>query len=183
MGLLQIILIVFRSLVSTHAALAAENLALRQQLAVLRQGVKRPKFRPRDRLFWVVLSRLWKGWRSCLHVAQPATVVKWHREGFKRYWRWKSRHGKPGRPKLDTEIRDLIRQMSRENPLWGAPRIVSELKLIGHVVAKSTVEKYMVRATKPPSQTWKTFLDNHARDIAAIDFFTVVCPAKLRTNQ
>ena len=173
MGILRIILVFLRALLGSRAALAMENLALRQQLAVLRQSVKRPRFRPRDRLFWVVLSQLWKGWRSCLHVAQPATVVRWHRQGFKCYWRWKSQHGQPGRPKLDAEIRDLIRQMSRENPLWGAPRIVSELKLIGHALAKSTVEKYMIRATKPPSQTWKTFLDNHVRDIAAIDFFTV----------
>ena len=157
----------------SRAALAAEDLALRQQLAVLRRSVKRPKLRARDRLFWVLLYRLWKDWRSSLHMVQPGTVVKWHRQGFRLFWRWKSRRRKPGRPKVDAEIRDLVRRMSRENPLWGAPRILSELKLLGYALAKSTVEKYMIRGMKPPSQTWKTFLDNHVVDIAAIDFFTV----------
>ena len=173
MGLLRIILVVLRALVRSRSALAAENLALRQQLAVLRRSVKRPKFRPRDRLFWVWLFRFWKDWRSSLHIVQPATVVKWHRQGFKVYWRWKSRPDKPGRPKVDLEIRQLIRRMSRENPLWGSPRIMAELLLLGLNVGKSTVEKYMVRGDRPPSQTWRTFLDNHIRDIAAIDFFTV----------
>ena len=173
MGILRIILVFLRALFSTHAALAAENLALRQQLAVLRQSVKRPKFRPQDRLFWVVLSQLWKGWRSCLHVAQPATVVKWHRQGFKRYWRWRFRGQKPGRRQINAEIRDLIRQMSRDNSTWGAPRILSELKLLGYTVAERTVAKYMVRNNKTSPQNWRTFLKNHASGIAAIDFFTV----------
>jgi transposase InsO family protein len=93
--------------------------------------------------------------------------------GFKLYWRWKSRAGKPGRPPIEREIRNLIRQMSKENPTWGSPRIVSELALLGHDVAENTVAKYMVRHRKPPSQTWRTFLDNHVPDIAACDFFTV----------
>ena len=106
-------------------------------------------------------------------MLQPATVVRWQREAFKRYWRWQLRSKKPGRPKSDAEIRQLIRQMSQENPLWGAPRILSELQLLGHSVAAWTVAKYMVCDIKPPSQTWKTYLDNHLQDIAAIDFFTV----------
>ena len=174
MGASRIVFVLLRALMSSQAALTVENLALRQQLAVLRRSVKRPKLRARDRLFWVLLSRLWKGWRSSLHIVQADTVVKWHRQGFKLFWRWKSGRGKPGRPKVDAEIRDLVRRMFRQNPLWGAPRILSELKLLGYAVAKSTVEKYMIRGTKPPSQTWKTFLDNHVGDIAAIDFFTVL---------
>ena len=114
-----------RALFATQAALAAENLLLRQQLIVLRRSVKRPQLRNRDRLFWIVVCRLWKRWRSSLHILQPATVVRWHREGFKRYWRWRSRSKKLGRSKIDAEIRQLIKQMSAENPLWGAPRILS----------------------------------------------------------
>jgi transposase InsO family protein len=155
------------------AHLAAENLALRQQLAVCKQSVKRPKLRPRDRVFWVWLSRLWPDWRSALAIVQPDTVVGWHRMGFKLYWSWKSNAGKPGRPCIDREIRVLIRRMSRENPTWGAPRILSELLLLGYEVAEGTVAKYMVRQQKPPSQTWRTFLSNHVPDIAACDFFTI----------
>jgi len=140
---------------------------------VYRHIVKRPKLRMRDRIFWVLLSRLWPNWRSALAIVQPETVIKWHRQGFKLYWRWKSRRGKPGRPCIEREIRDLIRRMSRENPTWGAPRILSELLLLGYDVAEGTVAKYMVRTRKPPSQEWRTFLANHVPDIAACDFFTV----------
>jgi len=111
--------------------------------------VATPKRRPRDRIFWVVLSRLWPNWRSALAIVQPETVIKWHGQGFKLYWRRKSRPGKPGRPPIEREIRDLIRRMSRENPTWGAPRIVSELALLGHDVAEETVAKYMVRTRIP----------------------------------
>jgi putative transposase len=153
--------------------LAAENLALRQQVAVYKHSGKRPKLRPRDRLFWVWLSRLWSNWRSALAIVQPETVIQWHRRGFQLYWRWKSRARKPGRPCIDQGLRTLIRRMSRENPLWGAPRILSELLLLGYKVAEGTVAKYMSRPRKPPSQTWRTFLANHAADIVACDFFTV----------
>ncbi len=118
------------------------------------------------------LSRLWADWRSSLLIVKPDTVIKWHRDGFRLYWRWKSR-GKPGRPRIDTEIRRLIRRMCRENVTWGAPRIHSELALLGYVVAESTIARYMIRHRKPPSQTWRTFLENHIGDIAAIDFFVV----------
>jgi transposase InsO family protein len=107
-----------------------------------------------------------------LLIVQPETVIGWHRQGFRLYWRWKSRT-KQGRPCVAREIRDLIRRMSRENPLWGAPRIQSELRLLGHDVADSTVARYMVRQHKPPSQNWRTFLSNHMKQTAAIDFFTV----------
>jgi len=172
MGIVTTIVLFLRALLVPRAALVAENLALRQQLAVLQVSAKRPRLRKRDRLFWVWLSRLWANWRSCLMIVKPETVIRWHREGFRLYWRWKSRK-KRGRPKTDAEIRKLIRRMARDNPLWGAPRIQSELALLGHYVAESTVAKYMGRARKPPSQTWRTFLENHIGDIVAIDFFVV----------
>jgi putative transposase len=100
-------------------------------------------------------------------------VIRWHRQGFKRFWRWKSRRNSPGRPMIDAKLRALIRRLSSENPTWGAPRIHGELSKLGYAVNESTVAKYMVRHPKPPSQTWRSFLKNHAKDIAACDFFTV----------
>ena len=120
----------FRSLFFSRISLATEILVLRQQLLVLNRTVKRPNLRPRDRLFWVCLSRLWKDWRDALIIVKPDTVIKWHREGFRLYWRWKSK-APIGRPTIDKEIRELIRRISSENPLWGAPRIQSELHLLG----------------------------------------------------
>ncbi len=172
MWLLRTIVLFLRTLLRDRAELAMENLALRQQLAILEQTAKRPRLRTRDRVFWVWLSRLWSSWRSCLVIVQPDTVTRWHRQGFKLYWRWKSRR-EAGRPKIDTEIRRMIRRMSRENPLWGVPRIQSELALLGYTVAESTVAKYKIRRPRPPSQTWRAFLDNHICDIVAVDFFTV----------
>jgi transposase InsO family protein len=107
-----------------------------------------------------------------LAIVKPETVIRWHKQSFKLYWRWKSRK-RLGRPRIDAEIRRLIRRMCRENATWGAPRIQSELALLGYHVAESTVTRYMVRHRKPPSQTWRTFLENHVSDIAAIDFFVV----------
>ena len=154
--------------------LAAENLALRQQLAVRQRGAKRPRLRRRDRIFWVWLSRFWSNWRSAMLIVRPDTVVRWHRQGFKLYWTWKSRGGrKGGRPKVDWDVRNLIRRMSRENLTWGVPRIRAELALLGHEVAESTGRKYIDWSGKPSSPTWRSFLKNHAKDIAAIDFFTV----------
>ena len=172
MDLIRLILGFLRAFVFPHTALVTENLALRQQLAVLQVSAKRLRLRQRDRVFWVWLSRLWSGWRSCLMIVKPETVIGWHRQGFRLYWRWKSRK-KPGRPKTEDAIRSLIRRMARENLTWGAPRIQSELALLGHTVAESTVAKYMERQHKPPSQTWRTFLDNHVPDIVAVDFFVV----------
>jgi len=173
MSLIQMVLALVRSLVRDWVELAAENLALRQQLAVLREKTKRPSLRQRDRIFWAILSGIWSNWRSALLIVQPDTVVRWHRQGFRIFWRWKSRTGKVGRPITEAEIRRLISRMSRENPRWGVPRIQSELALLGHVVSEATVRKYRIRTRKPPSQTWRTFLDNHLTDIVAIDFFTV----------
>ncbi len=173
MAWVQVIFIFLRAAVRSQAELAAENLALRQQLAVLEQGSKRPRLRNRDRIFWTWIARLWSNWRSVLVIVQPETVIRWHKQGFRLYWRWKSRSRKPGRPKIDAEIRKLIRRMSLENPTWGTPRIRSELRLLGYEASKATVDKYRVRHRKPPSQTWRTFRDNHVRDIVAVDFFTV----------
>jgi len=173
MGVWKTIAWFLRALVVRKCRLAVENLALRQQLAIYNQSIKRPKLRPRDRVFWVWLSRIWYDWNSALVIVKPETVIRWHRQGFRLYWRWKSRTDRPGRPKMEQEVRDLIRRMSRENSTWGAPRIQSELALLGYTVAERTVAKYMLRTCKPPSQTWRTFLENHAHDLAAIDFFTV----------
>ncbi len=172
MDLIRLILGFFRAYLLARTALAAENLALRPQLAVLRRSVRRPRLKSHDRIFWVWLSRLWANWKSSLVIVKPETVIRWHRDGFRLYWRWKSRK-KPGRPKIDAEIRRLIRRMSRENATWGAPRIQSELALLGCTADQSTVAKYMYRHLKPPSQTWRTSLASHVRDIAAIDFFVV----------
>jgi putative transposase len=172
MGVVTGVVLFIRAMFASRATIAAENLALRHQLGVLQRSVKRPRLRQHDRIFWVWLSRLWADWRSSLMIVKPDTVVRWHQQGFKLYWRWKSR-GKPGRPKIDAEIRSLIRRICRENTTWGAPRIHSELALLGFTIDETTVAKYMIRNRKPPSQTWRTFLENHVRDIAAIDFFVV----------
>jgi putative transposase len=173
MEAMKVVFLFLRSLLVSRAALSAENLALRQQLAILKPRTKRPKLRRRDRLFWVWLSRLWSGWTSVLIIVKPETVLRWHRAGFRLFWRWKSRQRRRGRPKVDREIREMIRWLSAENPSWGAPRILSELKMLGYDVAESTVAKYMSRPRKSPSQSWRTFLENHVKDIAAVDFFTV----------
>src|SRR5215470_5170416 len=141
------------SLILPRTALAAENLALHQQLAVLNRKNHRPQLHRRDRFFWVILSRLWKNWRGVLIIVKPETVIKWRRQGFKLYWRWKSK-APVGRPKIDKEIRELIGKMSRENPLWGVPRIQAELSLLGFEVAQLTVAKYRIKTPKPSSQTW-----------------------------
>ncbi len=161
------------SLFKSRRQLTLENLALRQQLAMLKSSVRRPRVSPADRLFWILFSKYVDGWRSMLHALHPNTVVRWHREGFRRYWTWKSRRQHAGRPSVDIEIRKLIRQMQAENVGWGAPRIHGELLKLGIDLSQATVSKYMVRQKKPPSQTWRTFLENHTDCIAGIDFFTV----------
>jgi transposase InsO family protein len=161
------------SLFQSHRRLALENLALRQQLAMLKSSVKRPHASALDRLFWVLFAKYVNGWRAMLHALHPDTVVRWHREGFRRYWRWKSRRQRVGRPPVDREIRDLIREMQSTNTGWGAPRIHGELLKLGIEISPATVSKYMARHPKPPSQTWRTFLENHVADLASIDFFTV----------
>jgi putative transposase len=173
MRILLALLAVFRSVFRSRAALELENLALRHQLNVLKCSVKRPQLTPADRYFWVVLSRVWLDWRSALAIVQPDTVIAWHRKGFRLFWTWKIRRGKPGRPAVSREVRELIRRMSRENPLWGAPHIHGELLKLGITIGETSVAKYMVRDRKPPSQTWRTFLDNHVKTLVSVDFFTV----------
>ena len=159
---LRAIVAVFRAIFTTKADLMVENLALRQQLNVLRRKVGRPRLRKLDRVFWLWLARSWKGWRGSLIVVTPETVVRWHRQGFKYYWTWKSRH-KGGRPAVAREDRDLIRRMSRANPLWGAPRIHGELLKLGIDISQATVGKYMVRHRKPPSPTWRAWAQRSRR--------------------
>ena len=134
-------------------------------------GTKRVCLKPSDRKLWVVLSRLWTGWQA-LAIVQPATVIRWHREGFRRFWTRKSCR-REGRPELDREVRALIRKMSTSNPTWDAPRIRNELAKAGISVSRSTVAKYMIRQRKPPSPTWRTFLDNHVKDLVSLDLFVV----------
>ena len=168
---LGILLGTLKSALRSRRELALENLALRQQLAAVKLRHPKPRLTDTDRLFWVLLSRVWKNWRTSLHLVQPGTVVRWHRQGFRYYWRWKSR-GR-GRLKIDPELKVLIRQMSRANPLWGAPRIHGELLKLGIDVSEATVSRYMLRRRGPPSQSWRSFLDNHAGELISIDFFTV----------
>ena len=157
----------------SKSALEAENAALRQQIIVLRRKLRgRIRFSNGDRLFFVWVCRLFPSISRAMLIIRPDTLVRWQRAGFRCYWRWKSRV-RIGRPRVDHELRALIRRMSAENPLWGAPRIHGELLKMGFEVAQSTVAKYMIKRRGPPSQTWRTFLRNHAPDIAAIDLFVV----------
>jgi transposase InsO family protein len=153
--------------------LEAENLFLRHQLNIaLRRALPRPRLYGSDRALLVWITGIWPNLLDLSQVVKPETILRWHRFGFKAFWRWKSRN-RAGRPKIDRGLRDLIRRICRENPLWGAPRIHGELLMLGFNVAQSTVSKYMMRRRKPPSQSWKTFLRNHAEAIAAIDMCVV----------
>ena len=162
-----------RLLVRSRAALHLEIIALRHQLAVVnrsrRQGLRLTSV---DRMLWAWLSRSWCGWRSAVHIVTPVTVLAWHRRGFRLFWTWKSRH-RTGRPAVPHDVRALMREISTANPLWGAPRIHGELLKLGISVSQSTVAKYMRRHQRPPSQTWRTFLTNHASQIMAADLFVV----------
>ena len=138
----------------SRQALALENIAIRHQLEVLQRNAKRPRLKPNDRAFWVVLSRFLPSWQQHLTIVQPDTVIRWHRAGWRIYWRWKSKPG-PGRPKVPLEVRTLIRQMSLDNRLWGAPQIHGEFMKLGYDICESTISKYMVMSTGAPSQTWQ----------------------------
>jgi transposase InsO family protein len=141
--------------------------------ATLRAGLRsRVALQLADRLLWAWLSRAWAGWRDVLVFVQPSTVIAWQRRRFREHWARLS-YGRPGRPEVAKSIKDLIRRMSSANPGWGSPRIVGELAKLGIRVAKSTVEKYMVRPPTPPSPTWRAFLDNHVKDLVSVDFFVV----------
>ena len=157
----------------SRASLEAEILVLRHQLNVVRRrSPKRPTFSNFDRLIFARLYGLAPNVLSSLAIVKPETVIRWHRSGFRLYWRWKSQ-SLGGRPKLSADIRQLIREISLANPLWGAPRIHGELLKLGIDVGQTTVAKYMARNRKPPSQGWKTFLRNHADGIASMDLFVV----------
>src|ERR1700687_6114348 len=167
------LLLVALSRLKSRASLEAENLVLRQHVIVLsRKSRSRARLRNIDRLIFVWLYRFFPSILNAITVVKPETIIRWHRRGFRAYWRWKS-HRRGGRPKIDREIRYLNRGMSKENPLWGAPRIHGELLMLGIEVAQSTVARYMTRKQGPSSQGWKTFLRNHAAGIASIDLFVV----------
>jgi hypothetical protein len=172
-GLLCFVLTILASPFKSKLRLETENAVLRHQLNVLRRRLHgRIRLTNRDRWFFIQLYRWFPSILQVLMIVRPETLVRWHRAGFHCYWRWKSRP-LGGRPQIETELRVLIRRMSVENPLWGAPRIHGELLKLGFVVAQSSVAKYMVRRRGPPSQGWRTFLRNHAPDIAAMDLFVV----------
>jgi transposase InsO family protein len=173
MDLFKLILHVLGSLFKSRAKLEAENLVLRQQVNVLRrQAPKRPLLHNTDRLLFVWLYRWFPSLLAAIAIVRPATVVRWHRAGFRAYWRWRSRNP-VGRPRVSAELRKLIGEMSRANPLWGAPHIHGELLKLGFEIAQSTVARYMCRGPWPPSQGWRTFLKNHIDGIAAIMSFGV----------
>src|ERR1700726_2222733 len=172
-GLFYFALAALASPFKSKLRLVAENAVLRHQLIVLRR--RRPgrvRLTNHDRWFLIHLYRWFPSILQVLTLIRPETLVRWHRAGFRYYWRWKSRP-LGGRPQIDTELRALIRRMSMENPLWGAPRIHGELLMLGFEVAQSSAAKYMVKRRGPPSQGWRTFLRNHAPDITAIDLFVV----------
>jgi transposase InsO family protein len=172
-ALLCFVLAVLASPFKSKSRLEAENAVLRHQLIVLRRKVQgRVRLTNNDRWFLIQLYRWFPPILNVLTIIRPETLVRWHRAGFRCYWRWKSR-SRGGRPQIETDLRALIRQMSMENPLWGAPRIHGELLKLGFDVGQSSVAKYMVKPGRAPSQGWRTFLRNHAPDIAAMDLFVV----------
>jgi transposase InsO family protein len=172
-ALLCFVLAVLASPFKSKSRLEAENAALRHQLIVLRRKVHgRVRLTNSDRWFFSQLYRWFPSILSVLTIIRPDTLVRWHRVGFRCYWRWKSRP-LGGRPQIEADLRALIKRMSADNPLWGAPRIHGELLKLGFEVAQSSVAKYMVKRWGPPSQGWRTFLRNHAPDIAAMDLFVV----------
>src|SRR6476659_7484010 len=172
-GLLCFVLAILASPFKSKLGLEAENTVLRHQLIVLKRRLHgRVRFTNNDRWFFIQLYRWSPSILQVLTIIRPETLMRWHRAGFRCYWRWKSRP-LGGRPPIDAEMRVLIRRMSVENPLWGAPRIHGELLKLGFEVAQSSVAKYMVKRRGPPRQGWRTFLRNHAPDIAAMDLFVV----------
>jgi putative transposase len=174
--MLRALFALLNDVLASRQRLVLENLALRQQLAAFKAAGLRPRVHLRDRLFWVLLRRLWRGWRSVLVFVGPDTVVRWHRAGFRAYWARLSRRRRlAGRPPVDVGIRALIRRMAADNPTWGAPRIHGELLMLGMDVSERTVSRLMPRRPTGGSTIarWMAFLRNHSNDIAAMDFFTV----------
>ena len=174
LAFIRSILTVIRVFFRTRSDTALEVLALRQQLAVLQPKRHRPALNSLDRLFWTTLRSLWPRWTDVLRIVQPATVIAWHRSGFRLYWRWRARP-RGGRPKITEEIRVLIRRVAEENPDWGAPKIHGELQKLGFVVSERSVARYLRRLRRrgDPCKRWLAFLQNHREVIAALDFFTV----------
>ena len=170
---LRYTLAALRAVVRERRELALENIALRHQVEVLARGRPRPHVCPADRLLWSSLFRLWPSWRRHLVIVQPDTVVRWHRIAWRRYWTWKSRGGRRGRPPIDPELAGLIRRMTRENPRWGHMRVLGELRKFGYSVSLQTVRRYRSDVPRDPSSSWRTFLTNHRPGIWASDFFTV----------
>jgi hypothetical protein len=152
--------------------LALENLALRHQVAVLTRPAHKPRLQGKDRLFWAVLKGWWPNWRAVLILLQPETVIGRQLAGFKLFWRWKS-DSRGGRPREDSALIQLIRRMWAVNPTWGNPRIRDELAKLGLEAFTATIRKYRPNSGRPPSQSWRSFLQNHAGAIAAMDFFAV----------
>ena len=174
--MLNAILPLFRMillLLGGYEQIALENLALREQLAIFQRSVRHPKVRLMDRVFWVCLRKVWKDWKSVLVIVRPETVLDWQRRRFRRYWCRLSQHTNPGRPRTRADIRKLVKTMAEANVGWGAPRIHGELQKLDIEVSERTVSRLMPKRSTAPSQTWRTFLNNHARDLVSIDFFTV----------
>jgi len=170
---LNLMLGLLRRLLRSRNDLLMENLVLRQQLAVYARRPKRPRLLGEDRLFWSAVARTWAPWRVHLQLVQPETVIGWHRTAWRRYWTWRSRSRRPGRPRIDPELRELITRLARENSRWGTVRIVDELRALGFIVSARTVRRYRSQTLRrPPSQSWRTFLKNHAPHIWAVDLFT-----------
>lgn len=157
----------------SQTELALENLALRQQLAILKRNRAHPVLQRRDQLIWACLSHFWQKWRESLIVVKPETVIRWHRIGFALYWTHLSKCHRSGRPGTGDKIRDLIHKMANANPTWGSPRIHGELLKLGIKISERTVAWLMPKRRNLPSQTWRTFLDNHVNDLVSIDFFVV----------
>ena len=171
-SLLLDVLALVPSALKSRQALVLENLALRHQLLMMRRRGVRPAVRNLDRLLWIALRRLWRHWASALVVLRPDTIVRWHRRGFRAYWRRKSQaHG--GRPRIDADIRRLIHHMWNANPTWGKRRIQDELAKLGILVSDATVRRYKPARARPPSGSWRTFLQNHVWDLVALDFLVV----------
>ena len=173
LGALVLLLRALALIVCGYRAVALENLALRQQLTAFKRAVKRPQLRRGDRLFWMLLAKAWRDWRTALIVVHPDTVVRWHRQWLRRRWTRRSALGRPGRPSTNAALRTLVMKIAAANPLWGVPRIHGELGKLGVAVSERTVSRLVRRARRPPSQTWRTFLTNHISALSSIDFFTV----------
>jgi hypothetical protein len=165
---------VLRVFCQSRTDTALEVLALRQQVAVLKRKRFRPALNSFDRLFWTMLRHLWSRWSDVLVIVKPETVIGWHRNGFRLYWRWRSRK-RGGRPQITEKIQGLIRRLAEENSDWGAPRVHGELLQLGFIVSERTVARYLrrIRRRGDGSKRWLAFLQNHREAIVALDFFTV----------